>query len=40
MSYTIEAEVNQEWFNILDIITRHQEGFVWKKVDIDTEGNE
>ena len=28
----ITAEVDQEWFDILSQITRHQDGFVWIKV--------
>ena len=33
MSYTIKAEISQEWLDILDVITRHQEGFVWHSVE-------
>ena len=28
----IIAEVDQEWFDILSQLTRHQDGFVWIKV--------
>ena len=28
-TYTITAEVDEQWFEILGQITRHQEGFVW-----------
>jgi hypothetical protein len=28
-TFTITAEVDQQWFEILGQITRHQEGFVW-----------
>ena len=28
----ITAEVDQQWFDILGQITRHQDGFVWIKV--------
>ena len=28
----ITAEVDQEWFDILGQLTRHQDGFVWIKV--------
>lgn len=30
--YTITAEVDQQWFDILGQITRNQDGFVWEKV--------
>ena len=30
--YSIMAEVDQKWLDILDQITRHQEGFVWVEV--------
>lgn len=30
--YVIMAEVNQKWLDILDQITRNQEGFVWIEV--------
>jgi len=33
MSYTITAEVDDQWFEILGQITRHQEGFVWISVE-------
>ena len=29
----ITAEVDQEWFDILGQLTRHQDGFVWIKVE-------
>jgi hypothetical protein len=28
-TYTITAEVDETWFQILGQITQHQEGFVW-----------
>jgi hypothetical protein len=31
--YKITAEVDQQWFDILNQITRHQDGFVWIKVE-------
>jgi hypothetical protein len=31
-TYTITAEVDEQWFEILGQITRHQEGFVWREV--------
>jgi hypothetical protein len=30
--YVIMAEVDQKWLDILDQITRNQEGFVWIEV--------
>jgi hypothetical protein len=36
--YTIQAEVDQVWFDILGQITRHQDGFVWVKAE--EEGDE
>ena len=32
----ITAEVDQEWFDILGQITRHQDGFIWIKVEEET----
>jgi hypothetical protein len=32
MSYTITAKVDDQWFEILGQITRHQDGFIWVKV--------
>jgi hypothetical protein len=37
-TYTITAKVDQQWFDILGQITRHQEGFVW--VEVEGESNE
>lgn len=34
--YTITAEVDEQWFEILGQITRHQEGFVWLGVGTGT----
>jgi hypothetical protein len=31
-NYEITVEVNQQWFDILGQISRHQEGFVWVSV--------
>ena len=31
-TYIITAEVDQQWFDILGQITRHQDGFVWETV--------
>ena len=28
-TYTITARVDEQWFEILGQITRHQDGFVW-----------
>ena len=36
--YKITAEIDQTWFDILGQITRHQDGFVWIKVE--SEDNE
>lgn len=33
MTYKITAEVDEQWFDILGQITRHQEGFVWIEVE-------
>jgi hypothetical protein len=33
MGYTITAEVDQQWFDMLGQLTRHQDGFVWIKVE-------
>jgi hypothetical protein len=33
MSYTITVEVDQQWFDILGQISRHQDGFVWISVE-------
>jgi len=33
MTYKITAKVDDQWFEILGQITRHQEGFVWIEVD-------
>jgi hypothetical protein len=30
--YMIMAEVDQKWLDILDQITRNQEGFIWIEV--------
>ena len=30
--YTITAEVDQQWFEMLGQLTRHQDGFVWIEV--------
>ena len=31
--YRITAEVDDQWFDILGQITRHQEGFIWNEVE-------
>ena len=33
VTYKINVEVDQQWFDILNQITRHQDGFVWVKVE-------
>lgn len=37
MKYRITAEVDEQWFEILGQITRHQEGFGWIAVGEVTE---
>ena len=32
-TYTITAQVDQQRFDILGQITRHQDGFVWETVE-------
>lgn len=37
MTYRITAVVDDQWFDILGQITRHQEGFAWELVkDLQT----
>ena len=36
-TYTITAQVDQQWFDILGQITRHQDGFVWETVNKDNQ---
>jgi hypothetical protein len=33
VKYTITAEVDSQWFDILGQITRYQEGFIWSAVE-------
>ena len=33
MTYKINIEVDQQWFDILGQISKHQPGFVWIDVD-------
>jgi hypothetical protein len=33
MSYKVTVEVDQQWFDILGQISRHQDGFVWIDVE-------
>jgi hypothetical protein len=36
MTYKLTIEVDQQWFDILGQISKHQEGFVWIGVeDVD-----
>jgi len=35
MKYTITAEVDQQWLDILGQISRHQNGFIWINVEIN-----
>lgn len=37
MSKVITIKVNEEWFYILGVISRHQEGFVWVQVEENNE---
>ena len=30
--YKLNITVDQEWLDILDVISRHQEGFLWEEV--------
>lgn len=32
-TYTITAQVDQQWFDILGQITRNQDGFIWETVE-------
>ena len=32
-TYKVTIEVDQQWFDILGQITRHQNGFVWETVE-------
>jgi hypothetical protein len=38
VKYTITAEVDQQWLDILGQITRYQNGFIWIQVE-KSEGN-
>ena len=40
MKYKIEAEVDQQWFEMLGQLTRHQDGFVWIKVEAEEKGDD
>ena len=31
--YDLKIRVDQEWLDILDVISRHQEGFIWEDVE-------
>jgi hypothetical protein len=31
--YKITLEVDQQWFDILGQISRHQDGFIWETVE-------
>ena len=33
MTYEITIEVDQQWFDILGQISKHQDGFIWIEVD-------
>ena len=32
-NYKVTLEVDQQWFDILGQISRHQDGFIWIEVD-------
>ena len=32
--YKVTIQVDQEWFDVLGTISRHQEGFVWEDVEV------
>ena len=38
--YIITAELDQQWFDILGQITRHQPGFCWIEVKKEEESDE
>jgi hypothetical protein len=31
--YELKLLVDQEWLDVLDVISRHQEGFMWADVE-------
>ena len=31
--YDLTIRVDQEWLDILDVISRHQEGFMWQDIE-------
>ena len=33
MTYKITIEVDQQWFDILGQISKHQDGFIWIEVE-------
>jgi hypothetical protein len=33
--YKLQIMVDQEWLDILDVISRNQEGFVWVEIDYE-----
>lgn len=38
--FTITAEIDKQWFDILNQITRHQDGFIWIEVKESEDENE
>jgi hypothetical protein len=34
---TLTIKVDEEWFQILGAISRHQEGFIWVEVEEDND---
>ena len=31
--YELKITVDQEWLDVLDVISRHQEGFIWQDIE-------
>ena len=31
--YELKITVDQEWLDILDVISKHQEGFIWQDIE-------
>ena len=32
--YELTITVDQEWLDILDVISRHQDGFIWQDIEL------
>ena len=37
MTYIIQAQVNQQWFEILSQISKNQDGFIWISANLAEE---